>query len=206
MDKTRNIRHGNVETLPIFAQQLNDVRCCDGDSVRLECHVEGKPDPQIVWQKDGRQLNETSEDFTTNYDGERATLTIKRVYPEDEGEYVCIATNRIGERKSAACIIVDGEFSHFVIVKSFVVHIQIFCCSSGGKREFTQSSIDSANGIVVGQFNTTINATYHTDSQYVTDGHVLSIDQHQCEQSAATQSIHVTEILCGAAQSLCRRG
>lgn len=108
MDKMRNIRHGDVDTLPIFAQQLKDLRCCDGDSVRLECHVEGKPEPQIVWQKDGKQLNETSDDFTTNYDGERATLTIKRVYPEDEGEYVCIASNSIGETISSACIIVDG--------------------------------------------------------------------------------------------------
>lgn len=108
MDKMRNIRHGDVDTLPIFTQQLKDLRCCDGDSVRLECHVEGKPEPQIVWQKDGKELNETSDDFTTNYDGERATLTIKRVYPEDEGEYVCIASNSIGETISSACIIVDG--------------------------------------------------------------------------------------------------
>lgn len=111
MDKMRNIRHGNVETLPIFTQQLKDLRCCDGDSVRLECHVEGKPEPQIVWQKDGKQLNETSDDFITSYDSERSTLTIKRVYPEDEGEYVCIASNSIGETISSACIIVDGEFN-----------------------------------------------------------------------------------------------
>lgn len=122
MDKTRNIRHGNVETLPIFTQQLKDLRCCDGDSVRLECHVEGKPEPQIVWQKDGKQLNETNDDLITSYDSERATLTIKRVYPEDEGEYVCIASNSIGETISSACIIVDGEFMHLAFRRLLSIH------------------------------------------------------------------------------------
>lgn len=98
----------NIETLPIFKRQLKDVRCCDGDSVRLECHVEATPEPIIIWEKDGKKLPQHSDDIITAYDGERAILTIKRVYPEDEGEYKCIASNSIGKTMSSACIIVDG--------------------------------------------------------------------------------------------------
>lgn len=101
----------NIETLPIFKRQLKDVRCCDGDSVRLECHVEAEPQPIIIWEKDGRKLQQ-SNDFNTSYDGGRAILSIKRVYPEDEGEYKCIASNSIGKTFSSACIIVDGELNH----------------------------------------------------------------------------------------------
>lgn len=91
---------------------MKDVRCCDGDSVRLECHVEAMPEPTIAWEKDGKKLTMQmcGDDFSTTYDGERAILTIKRVYPEDEGEYKCIAANNIGETMSSACIIVDGDF------------------------------------------------------------------------------------------------
>lgn len=98
----------NIETLPIFKRQLKDVRCCDGDSIRLECHVEARPVPTIVWEKDGKKLPQNSDDFSMTYNGERAILTIKRVYPEDEGEYKCIASNSIGKTVSSACIIVDG--------------------------------------------------------------------------------------------------
>lgn len=87
---------------------MKDVRCCDGDSIRLECQVVGKPEPIIIWEKDGRVLPQ-SPDFVTDYDGERATLTIVKVYPEDEGEYTCIASNNLGRSYSAACILVDGK-------------------------------------------------------------------------------------------------
>lgn len=31
----------------MFKRQLKDVRCCDGDSVRLECHVVATPEPTV---------------------------------------------------------------------------------------------------------------------------------------------------------------
>lgn len=98
----------NVETLPIFTRPLKDLRCCDGDSITLECHVEGQPEPTVIWEKDGRVLPHSS-DFRTNFCDDRATLSISRVYPEDEGEYSCVASNNIGKSYTSACIIVDGK-------------------------------------------------------------------------------------------------
>lgn len=97
----------------MFIRHLKDLRCCDGDSIKLECHVEGLPEPIIFWEKDGRILqhnNSNNTDFLTYFDGERATLTIEHVYPEDEGEYTCVASNNIGRAYSSACIIVDGKY------------------------------------------------------------------------------------------------
>lgn len=96
----------NVETLPRFIRQLRPLRCCDGDAVTLEAHVEGLPEPVIIWEKDGRVIP-SGKDFDITYDGIKATLSIPRVYPEDEGEYTCVAKNIIGRSLSSACIIVD---------------------------------------------------------------------------------------------------
>lgn len=89
-----------------MSRHLKDIRCCDGDSVTLECYVGGVPEPIIIWEKDGRVLA-AQRDIVTTYDGSRATLSIERIYPEDEGEYTCVASNNIGRAYSTACIIVD---------------------------------------------------------------------------------------------------
>uniref|UniRef100_A0A0K8UDN7 Myosin light chain kinase, smooth muscle n=4 Tax=Bactrocera latifrons TaxID=174628 RepID=A0A0K8UDN7_BACLA len=101
-----SIRHGNVETFPRFIRHLRDLRCCDGDAITLECHVEALPEPVIIWEKDGRVLP-SGKDSIMSYDGIKATLSIPRIYPEDEGEYTCVAKNNLGRTLSSACIIVD---------------------------------------------------------------------------------------------------
>jgi myosin-light-chain kinase len=52
-------------------------------------------------------LPHDAHDFTFDYNGNVAKLSINRVYPEDEGEYTCIATNNIGRAFTSACIVVD---------------------------------------------------------------------------------------------------
>lgn len=110
MDHCGAIRHGNIETHPVFTQNLKDVRCCDGDSVTLECHVEALPEPSVVWERDGKVLG-NSTDFQIAYRDDRATLHIRRVFPEDEGEYSCVAINNIGKAYSSAFLIVDGKIN-----------------------------------------------------------------------------------------------
>lgn len=80
----------------------------------LECHVEAQPEPIVIWEKDGRILPHSS-DFRTNFCDDRATLSINRVYPEDEGEYTCVASNNIGKSYTSACIIVDGTCNWSIV-------------------------------------------------------------------------------------------
>ncbi|XP_034651180.1 LOW QUALITY PROTEIN: muscle M-line assembly protein unc-89-like [Drosophila subobscura] len=105
MDKVHT-RHGNIETLPRFVRNLRNLRCCDGDAITLECHVEAMPEPYIIWEKDGHVVP-SDKDYVMSYDGTKAILSIPRVYPEDEGEYTCVAKNSVGRTLSSACIIVD---------------------------------------------------------------------------------------------------
>lgn len=49
-------------------------------------------------------------DFAAELDGETARLSIQHVYPEDEGEYTCVAYNDLGKAYTSACLVVDGNF------------------------------------------------------------------------------------------------
>ena len=95
--------------MPRIAKHLKDLRCCDGDAITLECNVEGIPEPNVFWEKDGKILHDKSIDHRQHFDGKRATLLIPRVFPEDEGQYCVVACNSMGRVKSLACIIVDGK-------------------------------------------------------------------------------------------------
>ncbi|CAH1969101.1 unnamed protein product [Acanthoscelides obtectus] len=81
---------------PAFTKTLSDLTVNDGDSLTLTAHVKGDPDPQIVWSKNGKALS-SSEVVDLKYKNGIAKLHINEVYPEDEGEYVCKATNSMGE-------------------------------------------------------------------------------------------------------------
>ncbi|XP_069686561.1 titin homolog isoform X2 [Periplaneta americana] len=101
-----SVKHGTVQTLPVIRRELKDLRCCDGDSVTLECRVQATPEPDIRWEKDGRLLP-LGGDFSTELEGETARLHIHQVYPEDEGEYTCVAYNELGRALTSACLVVD---------------------------------------------------------------------------------------------------
>ncbi|XP_044588361.1 titin homolog isoform X4 [Cotesia glomerata] len=100
------IKHGNVQTLPVIKRPLRDLRCCDGDAITLVCKLHAKPEPDIRWEKGGKLLP-LGGDFATDFDGETARLSIQHVYPEDEGEYTCVAYNELGKAYTSACVIVD---------------------------------------------------------------------------------------------------
>ncbi|KAI8127587.1 smooth muscle, Myosin light chain kinase [Lucilia cuprina] len=85
--KQKSMEKAILKLYRVLFVHLRNLRCCDGDRITLEAHVEGLPEPVIIWEKDGRVLPS-------------ATLSIPRVYPEDEGEYTCIAKNNIGRTLS----------------------------------------------------------------------------------------------------------
>ncbi|OAD58520.1 Myosin light chain kinase, smooth muscle [Eufriesea mexicana] len=105
--KKSGVIHGKVLTLPVVTRELRDLRCCDGDAVTLECKVHATPEaPLVRWERGGKII-QMGGDFSAEFDGETARLCIQHVYPEDEGEYTCVAYNDLGKAFTSACLIVD---------------------------------------------------------------------------------------------------
>lgn len=53
----------------------------------------------------------SSEVMDLKYKGGIATLTIKEVFPEDEGTYVCTATNSIGSVTTTCKLTINRKYS-----------------------------------------------------------------------------------------------
>ncbi|XP_036144946.1 uncharacterized protein LOC105834071 [Monomorium pharaonis] len=106
-EQTKKSPHGKVLTLPVIKRELRDLRCCDGDAVSLECKVYASPDPPLIrWERGGKIII-MAGDFAAEFDGETARLNIQHIYPEDEGEYTCVAYNDLGKAYTSACLVVD---------------------------------------------------------------------------------------------------
>lgn len=95
---------------PTFSQPLeNDLTINDGDRLELTVKVEGDPEPQITWLKN-EQVVTSSDVVDLRYKYGVASLTIQEVFPEDEGEYVCTATNSIGTISTTCKLKINRKF------------------------------------------------------------------------------------------------
>ena len=64
------------------------------------------PPPQ---HRDGVEIFD-SQDIQMSQIGRVCELSISDIFPEDEGDYSCTATNSLGEATVECYVVVDGEF------------------------------------------------------------------------------------------------
>ena len=79
----------------------------DGD-VKLEVRVQGKPQPQVEWDKDEIQLQD-SEHITITAKDELHTLLIQKPTVDDKGKYTLTATNEVGVGTRAFNVEIEGS-------------------------------------------------------------------------------------------------
>lgn len=72
-----------------------------GETANLSCSVKGKPVPEVIWMKNGHDIDE-NERMKTTYNGFDCCLTIRDVDIEDDGRYSCEATNVNGRASTYA--------------------------------------------------------------------------------------------------------
>lgn len=83
---------------PRFTEPLQSVEVVDGEELNVPCRVAGTPPPQISFFHNGKNIDQDEEYVITyNPDTGEVSLLIVEVFPEDEGEYVCVAHNPAGE-------------------------------------------------------------------------------------------------------------
>lgn len=93
---------------PEFIFNLTSIKVMDGEEVKFRCEVSGIPMPEITWYHDEMVIEE-NQDFSMTYDRETGicTLLIVEVFPQDRGEYRCVAVNEFGEAISRAILEVE---------------------------------------------------------------------------------------------------
>lgn len=103
---------------PRFIEQLTPIRVMDGEKVLFTCKVTGKPVPKVEWFHDNQPVHE-AKDVVISQDTEGiCTLAISEVFPENAGEYVCHAINKVGEAICKTSLIVEGRSQ----LKFFLIH------------------------------------------------------------------------------------
>lgn len=88
---------------PSIQLPLSNTTSKEGTRVRLDCVIVGQPEPEVIWYHDERPVKE-SHDFQLLFQGDRCSLIIQEVMPEDGGEYKVVALNSAGEA-SSRCIL-----------------------------------------------------------------------------------------------------
>ena len=82
---------------PEFAEEQSDapITVTEGGEVSLDVTVSGKPKPDIRWYKDDRILRESNR-LDIKARGDKHSVMIFGIKPEDSGVYKCEAKSKMG--------------------------------------------------------------------------------------------------------------
>ena len=98
-----------LQTPAKFTSPVENVEVSEGEPVKLKCTVIGRPEPNITWFKDHRQLHENSRFKMKVTSDKSCILTIQKSDMDDEGTYTCTATNSAGKDTCSANLTVNGK-------------------------------------------------------------------------------------------------
>ena len=80
-----------------------------GTTVKLLCPADGLPQPDVFWEKDGRNITFVLGKLEL----ERTSLVIKNISKEDEGTYFCVAYNSVGTDVGQSSVTVIRKYELF---------------------------------------------------------------------------------------------
>lgn len=95
---------------PVFTTELTNINLEEGQPVRFVCVVIGTPRPEITWLLDDVPIEDTTTYKTEYHKDGTCVLVIDETFREDEGEYMCQATNIFGTAKTIAELTFRGKF------------------------------------------------------------------------------------------------
>ena len=104
--ETRIIENSPTFTSPLMPQtQVNE-----GGTVAMRCLVEAEPAARIQWYHNGKEMLSTARTTITNDEG-LTSLVIQQCTPLDEGEYVCKATNNLGDGSTKTILYIKRKYT-----------------------------------------------------------------------------------------------
>lgn len=99
---------------PEFAdeEESGPITAQEGGDVTLNATVKGKPVPDVEWYKDDKILRKTSR-FDMKSRGDKFSLVILNVTPDDSGLYKCVARSKAGSVSRTFQVNVQGTFGSY---------------------------------------------------------------------------------------------
>ena len=82
----------------------------EGNPLKLQCDISGRPAPEVEWFKDDEPAANTRQIKIDNVSG-LCILKIKSLKPEHSGTYRCVATNPAGSVETATVVKVMKEIA-----------------------------------------------------------------------------------------------
>uniref|UniRef100_A0A667YZC2 Obscurin like cytoskeletal adaptor 1b n=1 Tax=Myripristis murdjan TaxID=586833 RepID=A0A667YZC2_9TELE len=125
------------ENKPRFLIKPLSTRVGRGEDAVFSCKLWGNPRPEVVWEKDGRKLNEIFESthFSVGYqDGGWFQLKIFKTRAPDGGVYTCKARNEFGEGLAGAVLQVSNRLKDDTMTKS--TKVKMFAVTEGKHAKF----------------------------------------------------------------------
>ncbi|XP_049802567.1 obscurin isoform X3 [Schistocerca nitens] len=95
-----------VKAPPKIKTKMQDASCMTDQPFKMTVEVEGVPEPEIKWYKDGQQIIQTDRIKIIKETSETYTLSITSTKLEDSGSYSIVATNEMSQ---------TSEFWKFVV-------------------------------------------------------------------------------------------
>ncbi|CAF3618249.1 unnamed protein product [Rotaria sordida] len=94
-----------------------------GKPIKLECKVSGRPQPDVIWTKDGKEVKPSDHvEITKKPDGTCA-LTIKQATPDDKGVYKVTCKNKLQTREAQTQIQVSSPLKFNTALKDNVAQV-----------------------------------------------------------------------------------
>ncbi|XP_070786391.1 striated muscle preferentially expressed protein kinase [Enoplosus armatus] len=96
---------------PRFERRLEDAKASSGTEVTLKCIITGSPPPTVTWRKNNVEIR--SDAFhVLKAEGEKHSLVIKQMRPNNAGSYCVTAVNPTGRTSCDATLYIQSEPTH----------------------------------------------------------------------------------------------
>lgn len=96
---------------PVFVKKLKNTDTVETQTVSFECVVKGTPAPEVTWYQDRNPVTDQDRFKPSITEDGICTLTIENVAIEDDAEYMCKATNPLGEATTMAELFVESKYT-----------------------------------------------------------------------------------------------
>uniref|UniRef100_A0A336LRZ8 CSON014789 protein n=1 Tax=Culicoides sonorensis TaxID=179676 RepID=A0A336LRZ8_CULSO len=95
-------------TSPRFVEKIKPTKVMDGEKLVLSCQVRAVPTPKIQWMHNNLVINEAKHVQLEQDNTGICTLIIPEIFPENAGEYTCVAENKFGKATCKTTVVVDA--------------------------------------------------------------------------------------------------